>query len=81
MTTWYGGDGWGWCGMTAHTFAMTLLWGAVFTAIVLAIGFALRQRSDSPASTGTGSRWTGSAVAAHITGNETDNDEFWRRLM
>jgi len=81
MTMWYSGNGWGWCSTIAHTPAMLILWGAVFTAIVLAAGFALRQRSDPPAPTGNGSVRPEGAVTARISRSETDNDEFWRRLM
>ena len=37
MTTWYGGNGWGWCGMIAHVPSMVILWGVVFSATALAV--------------------------------------------
>ena len=81
MTTWDSGTGWGWCGTNAHIPSMVILWAAVFTAMVFAVGFAIRQRNDPPAPTGTGSVRAEGAVAARITRSETDGDEFWRRLM
>ncbi len=79
MTTWYSG-GWGWCGLVVNVPVMVLLWGAVLTAMVLAVRFAFRQRSDPPAPTGTGSAWAEGAPA-RIARGEMDNDEFHRRLM
>jgi hypothetical protein len=81
MTMWYGGNGWAWCSTIAHIPAMVTLWAAVFTAMALAVGFALRQRTDPPAPTGTGSVRPESAVAARISRSDTENEEFWRRLM
>ena len=81
MTTWYSGNGWGWCSMFVHIPATLILWGALFTAMVLAVGYALRQRSDPPAPTGAGSVRPEGALAARVGRSETDNDEFWRRLM
>jgi hypothetical protein len=81
MTTWYGGNGWAWCGTIAHIPSTVILWAVVFTVMALAVGFAIRQRNDSPAPTGTGSIRPEGAVTARISRSETDNDEFWRRLM
>jgi hypothetical protein len=81
MTTWYGGNGWGWCTGVMNTPAMLLLWGAVITATVLAVRFASREPSDPPVPPGTGSTRLGGAVAARIARSETANDEFHRRLM
>ena len=80
MTTWYGGNGWGWCSMIANIPSMVILWAIVFTAMALAVGFAVRQRNDPPAPTGTGSIRPEGAVTARISQSETDK-EFWRRLM
>jgi uncharacterized membrane protein len=81
MMAWYGGNGWGWCSLIGHSPATVILWGVVFVAIAFAFGFALRQRSDRPAPTGNGSNRREGAVAARLARSETDNDEFWRRLM
>jgi uncharacterized membrane protein len=81
MTTWYGGNGWGWCNTVANLPAMVLLWVAVFTAIVLAVRLASRRPSDPPAPTGANStRAEGVAAARHVRG-EIGNDELFRRLM
>ena len=79
--TWYSGNGWAWCSTIGHIPAMVILWVVVFTVMVLAVGFALRQRNDPPAPTGTSSVRPEGAVAARISRSETDHDEFWRRLM
>lgn len=69
MTMWYGGNGWGWCSTIAHIPTMVILWAVVLTTAVLAVGFAIRQRNDGPAPTGTGSvqpqsaGWLGSPEA------------------
>ncbi|HTX93339.1 MAG TPA: hypothetical protein VME67_00010 [Mycobacterium sp.] len=81
MTTWYGGNGWGWCGMIAHIPSMVILWAVVFTAMGLALGFGVRQRNEPPAPTAAGSVRPEGAVSARISRSETNNDEFWRRLM
>ncbi|WP_156685586.1 hypothetical protein [Mycobacterium sp. Marseille-P9652] len=81
MTTWYCGNGWGWCGMVVHLPSMVILGGLVFSAMALAVGFAIRQRNDPPTPTATGSRRPEGAVTAPISRNETDNDQFSRRLM
>jgi len=81
MTTWYSGNGWGWCGTIAHIPSMVILWAVVFTAMTLAVGFATRHRNDPLAPTGTGSIQPEGAVTAPISRRETDNDEFSRRLM
>ncbi len=38
--TWYCGRGWGWSSVMVNVPAMVLLWGAVFTATMLAVGHA-----------------------------------------
>jgi uncharacterized membrane protein len=83
MTTLYSAGGWGWCSLMVNVPAMVLLWGAVFTAMVIAVRFAGRQRSDPPASATTGTDTTRAqgVVAARIVRGEMDNDEFHRRLM
>jgi hypothetical protein len=81
MTTWYSGNGWGWCSMVVNIPAMVLLWVAVFTAIVLTVRLASRRPSDPPAPTGAGSTPPGGVVAARHVRGEIDNDEFFRRLM
>jgi hypothetical protein len=78
MTTWFSGNGWGWCSIVGNVPAMVLLWVAVFTAIVLAVRLASRRPSDPPVPTGADSS---RAVAARHVRGENDNDEFFRRLM
>lgn len=80
MTTWHSGHGWGWCTLMVNIPAPVLLWGAVVTAMVLAIRRVVVQPSDPPAPTGTGYSRP-KAAAAQIARNETHDDEFYRRLM
>jgi uncharacterized membrane protein len=82
MTTWYGGNGWGWCSMVGNIPAMVLLWVAVFTAIVLAFYLASRRPSEPPVPAGRAdfTRAEGVVTTRHVPG-EIDNDEFFRRLM
>jgi hypothetical protein len=81
MTTWYGGHGWGWCGVLVNVPATVLLWGAIVAATVLAVRIAFRQSSDPPAPTGTGYDRRDGVVAARITRSETGDDEIYRRFM
>ena len=67
--------------MIAHLPSMVILWGVVFSAMALVVGFAIRQRKDPPAPTATGSLQPQGAVTSRISRSETDNDEFSRRLM
>ncbi|OMC41011.1 hypothetical protein A5744_18840 [Mycobacterium sp. IS-1264] len=66
MTMWYGGNGWGWCSAIAHLPSMVILWALVFAVTSIAVGFAIRPRHDAP---------------ARIGRSETDDDDFYRRLM
>jgi uncharacterized membrane protein len=81
MTTWYSGNGWGWCSMAANLPAMVLFWVAVFTAIGLLVRLAGRRPSDPLASTAADSTQAEGVVAARHVRGETDNSEFFRRLM
>ena len=81
MTTWYSGNGWGWCSMVVNIPAMVLLWGAVFTAIVLTVRLASRRPSDPPVPTSADSTRAEGVVAARHVRGEIDNDELFRRLM
>jgi hypothetical protein len=81
MTTWFSGHGWGWCSVMINTPAMVLLWGAFFTALVLALRSVVRPPSDPAAPTGTGSAWREGVAVAPTTRGERDNDDYYRRLM
>jgi hypothetical protein len=81
MTTWYGGHGWGWCGVLVNFPATVLLWGAVVAAIVLAVRFAVRQPSDPPAPTCAAYPRSEGMVAARFARSGNDNDDFYRRFM
>jgi putative membrane protein len=60
---------------------MVVLWGAVITAIILAVGFLTRQRSDPLVSRDTGSTRIEYVQAQGSARGEKDNDEWHRRLM
>ncbi len=66
MTMWYGG--WGWCSVTASLPAALLLWGVVFTVVALALRSAFRRPSEG-------------VTAARVDRSETDDHDFYRRLM
>jgi len=78
---WYGGHSWGWCTGMANIPAMVLLWGAAVASIVLAIRFAVKRPSDRRTPTGTGYSPRAGAVAASVASDETNSDDFYRRLM
>ncbi|MBX9639514.1 MAG: hypothetical protein K2X97_07235 [Mycobacteriaceae bacterium] len=67
MTTWYGGNGWGWCSGGVNIPAMLLLWGVIIAATILAVRVALRERSDPPAATSNGFARANAAMVARIS--------------
>lgn len=79
--TWFGGDGWGWCGSIFNGLAMAVFWGAVFTATLLAVHFLTSERSNSSAMTVTGSPRAEDVSPVGFVRGETHDDEFYRRLM
>jgi putative membrane protein len=81
MMTWFGGDGWGWCGLIFNGLAMAVFWGAVFTAILLAVHLLSRERSNPSAMTVAGSTRAQGVSPARVARGEMDNDDFYRRLM
>jgi hypothetical protein len=70
---WLSGYGWGTCGLVANVLAMALLWGAIFTTVLLAINFFARG-ANSPSTMTVDN-------AAHSVRTDAHNDEFYRRLM
>jgi uncharacterized membrane protein len=60
---------------------MVVGWGAVITAIILAVGFLNRQRIGPPAPRDTGSIRIEYVLAEGSARGETDSDEWHRRLM
>jgi putative membrane protein len=81
MMAWFGGHGWGWCGLIFNGFAMAVFWAAVFTAILLAVHLLSRERSNSSAITVTSPARAGGGSAVRFAPGEMDDDEFYRRLM
>lgn len=79
--TWFGGDGWGWCGSVFNAFATAVFWGAVLTAIVLAIHFLMKGRSNPSAVAVTGSDRIEGGSPARFSRDEIGNDDLHRRLM
>lgn len=79
--TWFGGHGWGWCGLIFNGLAMAVFWGAVVTAIVLAVHVLSRERSNPSAMTAAGSTRAEGGSPASLARGDLDNDEFYRRLM
>jgi uncharacterized membrane protein len=81
MMRWFGGDGWGWCGLIFNGLAMAVFWGAVFTAILLTVHLLSRERSNTSAMTVAGSTPAEGVTPARVTRGEMGNDDFYRRLM
>jgi putative membrane protein len=81
MVRWFGGDGWGWCGLIFNGLAMAVFWGAVFTAILLAVHLLSRERNNPSAMAVAGSIRAQGVSPARVAGGEMDNDDFYRRLM
>ena len=78
---WFHGIGWSWAGCIQEVLVMVVGWGAVITAIILAVGFLTRQRSDPLAPRDTGSIRIQYVLAEGSARGEMDNDEWHRRLM
>ena len=78
---WFGGDGWGWCGLIFNGLAMAVFWGAVFTAILLVVHLLSRERSNTSAMTVAGSTPAEGLTPARVIRGEMGNDDFYRRLM
>ena len=79
---WFNGIGWSWAGCVQEVGVMLVLWGVVITAIILAVGFFVRQRSDPLPSRDTGSSRIEYVLAeGSARRGEMDNEEWHRRLM
>jgi uncharacterized membrane protein len=78
---WFHGIGWSWAGCIQEVLVMVVGWGAVITAIILAVGFLTRQRSDPLAPRDTGSIRIQYVLAEGSARVEMDNDQWHRRLM
>jgi hypothetical protein len=81
MMMWYSGVGSGLCGVIVNVLAMVLLWGAAFTAIVLAAQFLSRERSNPAATRASGPTRAEGFPNAPSAGPDIDSDEFYKRLM
>jgi uncharacterized membrane protein len=79
--TWFGGDGWGWCGTVFNAFATAMFWGAVFIAILLAVHVLIKVRSNPPAVVVTGSNRVEGGPPVRYSRGGIGNDDFYRRLM
>ena len=78
---WFHGIGWSWTGCIQEVLVMVVLWGTLITAIILAVSFLTRQRSDPLAPRDTGSLRTEYLLAEGPVRGEIDNDEWHHRLM
>jgi len=78
---WFHGIGWTWAGCVQEVLVMVVGWGAVITAIVLAVHFLTERRSHPLAPTDTGSVRIEYVLAEGSARGEMDNDEWHRRLM
>ena len=78
---WFNGIGSGWAGCIQEFPVMVVLWGAVITAIILAVSFLTKQRSDPLALRNTRSNRIDYGRAEGPAQGQTDNDQWHRRLM
>jgi uncharacterized membrane protein len=78
---WYGGDGWGWCGVILNVLAVVVFLGVVIAAVVLAVHVRGERRSD-PAALGDSDFARAGQVSESpgARGDVGDND-FYRRWM
>lgn len=81
MMTWYGGPGSGWCSVLVNIPLMVALWGALVTAIVLAVRIAARQPNDPPVPTRATHPRPDGTVSTHVAECGSGDDDFYRRLM
>ena len=73
--------GWSWAGCIQEFLVMVVLWGTVVTAIILAVRFLTKQRSDPLALKDTGSIRIEYVVAEDSAQGERDSHQWHRRLM
>jgi hypothetical protein len=78
---WYGGDGWGWCGVILNVLATVVFLGVVIAAAVLAVRVPGDRRSDPSARGDNGFARAGPVVAPPGARGDTGEDDFYRRLM
>ncbi len=77
---WFNGIGSGWAGCTGLPL-MVVLWGTVITAIILAVRFLTKQRSDPLALRDMGSIRIEHGLAEGSAQGEIDSHQWHRRLM
>jgi hypothetical protein len=78
---WFNGIGSGWAGCTQELPLMVVLWGTVITAIILAVRFLTKQRSDPLALRDMGSIRIEHGLAEGSAQGEIDSHQWHRRLM
>jgi hypothetical protein len=79
--TWFHGIGWTWAGCIQEVLVTVMLWGTAITAIMLAVRFLTRQRSDPLALRDTGSIRVEYVMAESAAQGQLDRDQWHRRLM
>jgi putative membrane protein len=78
---WFNGIGSGWAGCIQEFLVMVVLWGTVITAIILAVRFLTKQRSDPLARSDSGSIRIEYVLAEGSAQGEMDSHQWHRRLM
>ena len=78
---WFNGIGWSWAGCIQEFLVMVVLWGTVITAIILAVRFLTKQRSEPLALRDTGSIRIEYVLAEGSAQGEMDSHQWHRRLM
>jgi hypothetical protein len=78
---WYGGDGWGWCGVIVNVLAVVVFLGVVSAAVVLAVRISGERQSDPSALGDNGFARAGQLAASPGARGDMGGDDFYRRLM
>jgi uncharacterized membrane protein len=78
---WYGGDGWGWCGVIVNVLAVVVFLGVIIAAVVLVVHARGEGRGDPSALGDNGSARTGQVAASPGARGNVGEDDFYRRLM
>jgi uncharacterized membrane protein len=78
---WYGGDGWGWCGVILNVLAVAVFLGVVIAAVVLAVHVRGEGRSVPTTLGDSGFARAGQVAAPPGARGDMGDEDYFRRLM
>jgi hypothetical protein len=78
---WYGGDGWGWCGVILNVLAVAVFLGVVIAAVVLAVHVRGEGRSGPAALEDSDFARAGQVAASPGARGDVGDDGLYRRWM